>query len=351
MPRVRPLARCLLWAWLLTVLVAAGVPAPGAETADDDADDGTPQQSVDRGLAALAQMQSPDGNFSEGPAVTALAGMAFLAGGNTATRGLYHDASARCLKAIIERQDKVTGYLSGDAGNMYGHGFATLYLAESYGMAPDIPVRRSLEAALDLIYYSQNKEGGWRYSPSPTDADISVTICQVMALRAAYNAGVGGDETQECMQRALAYVRRCANGNGSFSYQASMGGDFGSSGPEGVPRTAAGCMCLIGMGVNDPKDRNLGPGLLYLRKYFPAHLRAQEGYFWYGQYYTAQAMFHSPDTEDWTTYWKLARHVITRRQERDGQWTQGEGPGPAYATAMALIILQIPNNYLPIFQR
>ena len=29
----------------------------------------------------------------------------------------------------------------------------------------------------------------------------------------------------------------------------------------------------------------------------------------------------------------------------------GEGPGPSYATAMALIILQIPNNYLPIFQR
>jgi hypothetical protein len=315
----------------------------------DDA--ATPDDVVDHGLAALAQMQQSDGTFSEGSAVTALAGMAFLAGGNTEYRGTYRDNSARCLKALIDKQDKVSGYLSSDVGNMYGHGFATLYLAESYGMAPDIPVRRALEAALDLIYYSQNKEGGWRYSPSPNDADLSVTICQVMALRAAYNAGVGGDQTQECMQRALAYVRRCANGNGSFSYQASMGGDFGSSGPEGVPRTAAGCMCLIGMGVTDPKDRNLGPGLLYLRKFFPAHLRSGDGYFWYGQYYTAQAMFHSPDPDDWKSYWHLAKHVISRRQDHQGQWSQGEGPGPAYATAMALIILQIPNNYLPIFQR
>jgi hypothetical protein len=333
----------------LSIAAVAGdapAPAPAAPVAV------TPDQVVDRGLAALVKLQQNDGSFSEGAAVTALAGMAFLAGGHTPSRGMYHDASSHALRAVISRQDKVTGYLSGDAGNMYAHGFATLYLAEAYGMAPDQPVRRSLEAALDLIYYSQNKEGGWRYSPSPTDADISVTICQVMALRAAYNAGVGGTQTKETMERALAYVRRCANGNGSFSYQANMGGDvWGSTGAEGVPRTAAGVMCLIGMGVTDPKDRNLGPGLLFLRKNYSAHLKAGDGYFWYGQYYTAQALFHSPDPKDWDAYWKDAWPTIARRQGHDGLWTQGEGPGPAYATSMALIILQIPNNYLPIFQR
>jgi len=277
--------------------------------------------------------------------------MAFLAGGSTATRGLYHEASARCLKAIMARQDQVTGYLSDDTAHMYGHGFATLFLAESYGMAPDLPVRRALEAALDLIAYAQNKDGGWRYDPSPSDADLSITICQVMALRAAYNAGIGDDQTLECMQRALAYVRRCANRNGSFRYQPEMDEEYGSGSPEGVGRTAAGCMCLIGMGITDPTDRNLGAGLLYLRRFCAGHVRTLEGYYWYGEYYAAQAMFHSPDLADWEAYWKLARPAILGRQERDGLWTQGEGPGPAYATAMALIILQIPNNYLPIFQR
>ncbi len=343
---------------MIAVLAAlAPAPALSAAAARAAADSApiaqTPDAYVNRGLAALAHMQQPDGSFGqEGSAVTALAGMAFLASGSTAQRGPYHEQSRKCLEALLKNQDKVSGYLATDGGNMYGHGFATLYLAEHYGMAPDLPIRRALEAALDLIYYSQNREGGWRYSPAPTDADISVTICQVMALRAAYNAGVGGSQTQECMQRALEYVRRCANNNGSFSYQAMMGGgDFGSTGPEGVPRTAAGCMCLIGMGVTDPKDRNLGPGLLYLRRNFPAHLRTGEGYYWYGEYYTAQALFHSPDPADWDAYWSKAWPTISNRQSADGTWVQGEGPGPAYATAMALIILQIPNNYLPIFQR
>ena len=47
----------------------------------------------------------------------------------------------------------------------------------------------------------------------------------------------------------------------------------------------------------------------------------------------------------------MSQPVITARQDRNGLWLQGEGPGPAYNSAMALIILQIPNNYLPIFQR
>ncbi len=38
-------------------------------------------------------------------------------------------------------------------------------------------------------------------------------------------------------------------------------------------------------------------------------------------------------------------------QGEDGLWSQPDSYGPAYGTAMALIILQIPNNYLPIFQR
>ena len=30
-------------------------------------------------------------------------------------------------------------------------------------------------------------------SPAPVDGDISVTITQIMAIRAAYNVGIGGE--------------------------------------------------------------------------------------------------------------------------------------------------------------
>jgi len=348
-PGRRSRARLGRYLLLLVVSLAGGLSA--AQSDAPGGGEGTPLAAVDRGLAALARLQTPAGDFTEGPAVTALAGMAFLAGGSTATRGPYHAASARCLQAVISHQDPVTGYLSDATDHMYGHGFATLYLAESYGMAPALPVRRSLEAALDLIAYAQNQDGGWRYDPTPSDADLSITICQVMALRAAYNVGVGGDQCLESMQRALAYVRRCANHNGSFRYQPERDEEYGSGSAEGVGRTAAGCMCLIGMGVSAAADRHLGPGLAYLRRFAGAHLRTLEGYYWYSEYYAAQAMFHSPDPADWPAYWAIAQPVILARQEAEGLWTQGEGPGPAYATAMALIILQIPNDYLPIFQR
>ena len=111
-------------------------------------------------------------------------------------------------------------------------------------------------------------------------------------------------------------------------------------------------MSLIGAGVTDTNDVVLGPALRFLSKQVIAHLEAPQGdRYWYGQYYASQAMFHSPDPEEWQRYWDKAWKVIASLQDEDGTWTKPESYGPQYATAMALIILQIPNNYLPIFQR
>ncbi len=313
-----------------------------------------PTPAISKGLQALIRQQRPDGLIGEGAGISALAGMALLAGGHTPTRGEYRDASNRCLRAVLAKQDAGNGYLGGDQGHsgMYGHGFATLYLAECYGMAGDVPVRRALEAAVDCIHRAQNREGGWRYTPFPNDADLSVTICQVMALRAAYNVGIGGEATVEAVRRAVEYVRSCQNGDGSFAYLRQSVGQ-GGTGPEGVPRTAAGIMSLVTSGVTDLADQSLGPAYAMLRRQWRDHLQlpGAQNFYWYGQYYTAQALFHSGDPDDWRAYWDAAQPALLARQGADGLWLEGEGPGPVYPTAMALIILQIPNEYLPIFQR
>src|SRR5665213_1612549 len=116
------------------------------------ADSITPEKVVLRGMTALLKMQDPNGSFASHTGLTSLAGMALLAGGHTPTRGMFHKQSDLALHYILSNQDKTSGYLCNDGGNMYSHGFATLYLAESYGMAPDTGLRRSLEAAIDLIY-------------------------------------------------------------------------------------------------------------------------------------------------------------------------------------------------------
>ena len=104
---------------------------------------------------------------------------------------------------------------------MYGHGFATLYLAEVYGMSPRDDLREKLARAVELIVRTQNAEGGWRYQPRPEDADISVTICQVMALRAARNAGLR--VPRETIDRCVDYVKRSQNADGGFRYMLPAG--------------------------------------------------------------------------------------------------------------------------------
>lgn len=304
---------------------------------------------VNRGLEALIRSQSGDGSFGSSEGITALAGMALLAGGHTPTSGQHREASAKTLNFILGAQDPMSGYLGRGMGNMYSHGFATLYLAECYGMSPDSRVRRALEAALDLTFRAQNEEGGWRYQPVPIDADISVTITQIMAIRAAYNLGIGGQRAQEVIGRAMTYVRSLATPEGTFLYR--HGSSFGGRDVQGVPRAAAGTMSILGSGINDLSDPVLGPSVQFLRRHFADHLQGNGPWFWYGQYYTAQAMFHSPESSDWEQYWKLARPTLSAFQDESGLWNQPSDHGPIFGTAVALIILQIPNNYLPIFQR
>ena len=52
----------------------------------------------------------------------------------------------------------------------------------------------------------------------------------------------------------------------------------------------------------------------------------------------------------WQQWYPAIRDELLRSRQQDGSWFNGQ-ICPHYCTAMALIILQIPNNYLPILQR
>ncbi len=158
-------------------------------------DEITPRQqlAVEKGLQWLADHQGADGSFGQGlhqAAITSLAGLAFMEQGNLPGRGKYSQNVSRCLKFILSScQESGLIAAAGAQVPMYGHGFATLFLGEVYGMTGDDSVKEKLQKAVELIERTQStqpgNDGGWRYQPTPFDADISVTICQVMGLRAA----------------------------------------------------------------------------------------------------------------------------------------------------------------------
>jgi hypothetical protein len=222
---------------------------------------------------------------------------------------------------------------------MYGHGFATLFLAECNGMSKRPELRDKLASAVKLIVTIQNKDGGWRYYPQPLDADISVTICQVMALRAARNAGLS--VPNETIDRCIDYVKRSQNDDGGFRYMLQAG-------ESGFARTAAGVVAFYSAGIYEGPE--ITAGLDYLMQFCPEkNSKRREGYYYYGHYYAVQAMWHAGG-ERWRRWYPAIRDQLMERQEENGSWLS-PNICPEYATAMACIVLQMPENHLPIFQR
>jgi hypothetical protein len=331
------------------------------------------QTAINQGLAYLANRQHPDGSFGTGNyrgnvAIASLGGLAFMAAGHQPGRGEYGDVVTRALSYVLDQEMQFfenrasPGFLYHRSdlrhdGPMYSHGFGTLFLAEAHGMVYTNPLRtrlrETLGRAVQLIINSQNLQGGWRYPPFPSDADISVTICQIMALRAARNIGihVPGSVAQRCIQ----YVKDCQDlapdgtGTGGFRYRAQ-------GGPTGFARTAAGVVALFSAGEYD--SLAVQRGLDYLMRYclpnpnagaFGAN-RMLDAYYFYGHYYAAQAMWIAGGNY-WHTWFPLIRtDLVQRRNIGDNSWFDGM-TCPHYCTAMACIILQVPNNYLPIFMR
>jgi hypothetical protein len=93
----------------------------------------------------------------------------------------------------------------------------------------------------------------------------------------------------------------------------------------------------------------ISAGLEYLSRRLPTKEAGEdEAYYFYGHYYAAQAMWHAGG-ERWTAWYPAIRDELLARQREDGSWM--DPVCPEYGTAMASIVLQTPNNYLPILQR
>jgi prenyltransferase beta subunit len=363
--------RCLSWFMCATLLIAgaecceaqtltdkgngtstrqpgAPVPATKAESARNAELMAPARPAFEKGLKYLATRQQEDGAFSasgygRNAAVVALAGMAWLAGGSTPGRGPYGEEVKRVSDYLLDHCEQ-SGFISVEGaqshGPMYEHGFATLFLAEVYGMSPRDDMREKLSRAVDLIVRTQNAEGGWRYQPRREDADISVTICQVMALRAARNAGL--KVPNETVDKCVDYVKRSQNADGGFRYMLTPGESL-------FPRSAAGVVALYSAGVYE--GREVERGLAYLDQFLPrggGQGQLQDGHFFYGHYYAVQAMWQA-DGERWKRWYPAIRDLLVSRQQPDGSWV--DPVGSEYGTAMAAIILQMPDNSVPIFQR
>jgi squalene cyclase len=334
------------------------------------------RQATQRGLEYLAKTQQKDGSWSQfvgyklnadyetldtrpqpHVGVTALALMAFLAGGHVPGRGQYGEVLSKGVDFVLTCvQDD--GQITANGTRMYSHAFGTLLLAEVYGMADRPDVRTALQKAVNLIVDSQNAEGGWRYRPFARESDISITVCQVLALRSARNVGI--HVPYNTIKNAQNYVYRSAvkpNDRTNHFRMSQMGDDGGAfryqlrdNARATFPLTAAGITTLYAAGEYD------SPVIRDALEYLSDRLGQFNGdwyghyFFYYGHYYAVQA-FYITGGPKWYRYFRATRQCLLKEQRADGSWRCDTGPGDAFATAVSTLVLEIPFQYLPIFQR
>lgn len=311
--------------------------------------------AVKKGLAFLAREQQPNGSFSDGggqTGIVAACATAFMANGQLPGSGRYGPNVTRALNYIIRSQhpDGLLYYDNMGYPPMYNHGLSVLALAEAYGQYPDRHLYAVLRKAVNLICSCQNPEGGWRYQPYVTrQADLSVTVMQLMALRAARDVGIPVPSV--VIQNGIAFVKMCHNSIGSgrdggFAYMPNGASTFGCTG--------AGVTSLQIVGKE--RDRSVLEGIEYLLHCQPLGPEgAPFGFGYYDLYYATMGIYQGAaishaGREAWRRWWPAVERKLLTTQDRNGCWT-GDGAPIMYDNGVALLLLGIPMRVLPVYQR
>jgi hypothetical protein len=320
----------------------------GAPPVDSVVVDAPTETVINGALRYLAAQQNGNGSWTAQPgrrggehpvAMTGYVLLSYMACGNLPEEGEYSRQVNEGMKFLLDQIMPDGTYRGVDGGKyMYNHGIATLALAELYGQTKSAAIRTKLDRAIKLIITTQStrdqQRGGWRYRPRPDDSDISVTVMQVVALRAAKNCGF--DVPQKTIDDAIDYVKRCRVGNtGGFAYQAGQG-------DAGYARTAAAIYSLQVCGLYDDPMVAAGSEFLFTKQENP-------GQWWtYGSNYAAPAQYMiGGDT--WKRWYGLMRDKLLKDVRKEGDLNHWEGDvGPVYCTA---VHTTIPYHYIPLYQR
>jgi hypothetical protein len=318
------------------------------------------REIYDAGARYLVKTQDATGAWKDGqagPGVTGMAMMVLLASGEDPNHGPYREPIRRALRSMIAVQDASTGFLGGGQGHdsMYQHGFATLALAEAYGVVddrdlwpagtPGRPIGQALELAVRCAVTSAKKNpyGAWRYSPDARDADTSVSGAVLMGLLAARNAGI--EVPDETIDRAIQY----------FVSMTGPSGQVGYSGGPGGGSDAVTSIAVLVEAISRRKDLpEFTKSLAYLKGRSLSDQQALEGYPTYTRYYRAQALFQG-DVVAWEKWNTGLVRELKAVQGKDGSFAgfagRGGGFGGTVDTSLALLALAVNFKFLPIYER
>jgi len=332
------------------------------------------RRALAKALDFLASTQQEDGSWpSHEIAGAGLSIMSFI-GGDCA--GKDHSANIRAALGYLKSQftpgsqfpagsaeAAIRGGMFGPVSGkvMYEQAIATLSVIEAFAALNEASLEPMAEEAIGLIVRSQNSAqkpvtlkgptppdsphyGGWRYEPDYEDADLSVSAWQVLALRAAVNAGFGVPE--RVFKDAAKYVRTLKGEDGSFGYDGPA--DIGDS----CARAGMGALALQLCGA--PKDPLIGPAIRFMQAYGPTwnFEYPGDGYPFYYWYYATRVMYLAGG-EDWRVWKDYMCRFLVDNQDEKGSWGGGQAEENealiTYRTAFGALMLEFCCGHVPIY--
>jgi hypothetical protein len=348
------------------LLASSATPVRADEIPEKD------RPTVRQGLEWLVKQQHRDGNWAGNNGaypvpLTALAGLAFLAEGSTVGEGKYAGNIKRAAEWLMARCQK--GKHDGLIGNpdnpnevaryMYGHGYATAFLAGVFGEAANARqrdrIRDVLNRAVQYSVKAQSTRGGWYYISAVEGHDLdegSVTVVQMQGLRAARNAGIA--TPRATLDKGLAYLKDLTTPTGGVLYSTGR-----HASPAGArPALTAGALAC-GVTGGDYRSDLAKKWLKFCQQHIPHDFGRRLGYDEFTHYYYAQVVYHLGDDRwgklfpgtpkeecvTWSKYRAALFDHLQRTQNADGSWPSGDFTvGPVYTTAVYLNIVQLENS-------
>lgn len=332
----------------MVMLLASLMPmAPAQEVRTGAAVLPAHRRMYERGADFVVGAQATGGSWESSAGVSGICMMALLASGEDPNYGKYADSIRRGLRSLIAQQSRTSGQIG---SGMYEHGFAMLCLADCFGAVDErllkekgLPLERSIGDALRLAVrcavtsQERNPFKAWRYSPSSSDADSSVTGAILMGLLGARNAGVPVPDAS--IDNALAYLESMTTETGAVSYSGT--GGFGDS----LARSSIVALCQA--------VAKRPPGSDALRDYVVSRSveSSRTAHPCYARYYVSQALFQL-DHAAWRSWNSKNASDLILRQAEDGRILFASSfQGPAYQTAMLLLSSALEYTLLPVYER
>lgn len=356
---------------ILGALTGLGLGHPAARAGAIPAED---RRAVETGLDWLVKQQARDGSWPDvggqsDVTCTAVAGLALLMEGSTATRGKYAPNVQRALDWVVQscQEGEDDGLIGAHArqdraGYMVGQGYAVLFLAsalareekpEATGVKARLARARQQEMAgvlgraVRFVVKAQARSGGWgpvAARGGPDQHDAAATLAQVLALRAARQAGA--EVPRETMRKAFAYLERLTSRAGGVHFSSTLRGG------ERPSLTIAAFACTYGA-------EEASPALLKRWLGYCQFAFSEQASDAYGLFHMAVAVHGLGDNgyaklvgaREGVPAWSKDRATLLRRFRSAGPAVhRGWHGSPVFGTAINLIALQLDNDHLPVFR-